>query len=94
MKTFAINLHFITGTIERFVVTLVSLRKHVVGTFCMVRQAAKKERNRSMSLFNGLAFFICNAYLCIHHFNFNEAASWMLFISAPPPQALSGCDYG
>lgn len=57
MKTFAINLPFITGTIERFVVTLhVSLRKHVVSIFSAVSAAAKrkkKERKRSMSIFYG-----------------------------------------
>lgn len=51
MKTFAINLHFITGTIERFVVTLVSLRKHVVGAFSMVSEAAKKKKETDQCLF-------------------------------------------
>lgn len=44
MKTFAINLHFIAGTIERFVVTLVSLCKHVVSIFCTVSRRSIKKK--------------------------------------------------
>lgn len=79
MKTFAINLRFITGTIERFVVTVVGLRKHVVRIFSTVSKAAEREgkKEKDQCLFFMVEHFLllCNSYLSIHHFNFNEAAS-------------------
>lgn len=57
MKTFAINLHFIAGTIERFVVTLVSLCKHVGSIFCTVLYRRNKKKKMYVSFFYGLTSF-------------------------------------
>lgn len=67
MKTFAINLRFITGTIERFVVTLVSLRKHVVSIFLAVSKAAKRERKKKINVhFLWLSIFFIMQWLFVH----------------------------
>lgn len=67
MKTFAINLHFIAGSIEGFLVTP-HLGKYVVSILCMVGKMAV--RKDACILFTAHSL-LCRGYVCTYQFYLN-----------------------